>query len=141
MTKPAKSASPIRELSTFPLMSAIFGRRARRFATGMEIPSGPLAFKSRHTPMPLSELEPAILVAAATGVTGWNFGIPYTASRPTELAHYPVRAGVRTAPTAAASGTPALFYADDHGVYFTNLRDTSRCPLRNGRGTGSESVI
>ena len=91
MNKAAKSASPIRELLTFPLMSAIFGRRARRFAMGMEIPSGPLAFKSRHAPVPLSELEQAILVAAATGVTGWNFGIPYTPSRPMELAHYPVR--------------------------------------------------
>jgi hypothetical protein len=61
MTKQAKSANPIRELLTFPLISANFGRRARRFAMGMEIPSGPLAFKSRHAPVPLSELEQAIL--------------------------------------------------------------------------------
>jgi hypothetical protein len=104
MTKP-RPTNPIRELLTFPLMSAIFGRRARRFAMGMEIPSGPLAFKSHHAPVPLSELEQAILVAAATGVTGWNFGIPHTPSRPTELAHYPVRSGGRTAPTAAGIGT------------------------------------
>jgi hypothetical protein len=74
--------------------------------------------------VPLSELEQAILVAAATGVTGWNFGIPYTPSRPMELAHYPVPSGGRAAPTAAGIGTPALFYTDDHGVYLTDLRDT-----------------
>lgn len=134
MTKPARPANPIRELLTFPLMSAIFGRRARRFAMGMEIPSGPLAFKSHHAPVPLSELEQAILVAAATGVTGWNFGIPHTPSRPTELAHYPVRSGGRTAPTAAGIGTPALFYTDDHGVYFTNLRDTQPTRPREFEG-------
>jgi hypothetical protein len=100
----------------------------------MEIPSGPLAFKSRHAPVPLSELEQAILVAAATGVTGWNFGIPHTPGRPTELAHYPVRSGGRTAPTAAGIATPALFYTDDHGVYFTNLRDIQPTQSREFEG-------
>jgi hypothetical protein len=55
-------------------MQAIFGRCSRRFGLGMEIPSGPLAFTSRSTPEPLSELEQAMLVAAAT--SGWNFDIP-----------------------------------------------------------------
>ena len=52
------------ELLTFPLMDAIFTRRARRFGLGMEIPTGPLAFKSRHAPLALSPLEQAVLVAA-----------------------------------------------------------------------------
>jgi len=84
MSKSREATNPIRELLRFPLMQAIFGRRARRFAYGMEIPSGPLAFKSRYAPIPLSELEQAVLVAAATGVTGWNFGITHTLSRPAE---------------------------------------------------------
>src|SRR5262249_25640204 len=37
--------------------------------------------------------------------------------------HYTVRFGGRTAPTAAGIGTPALFYTDDRGIYFVNLRD------------------
>lgn len=57
-------------LLQFPLLQAIFGRRARRFGLGMEIPSGPLAFKSSKAPSPLSEPEPLMLVAAATGVSG-----------------------------------------------------------------------
>jgi hypothetical protein len=32
------------------------GRRARRFFMGAEIPDGVLAYKSRHQPVPLSEL-------------------------------------------------------------------------------------
>jgi hypothetical protein len=111
------------DLIQFPLMQAIFGRRSRRFGLGMEIPSGPLAFKSRATPYPLSELEQAILVAACTGVSGWNFGVPYSPSRPTEHAALTERFTGRTAPTATGIGTPALFYSTDDGTYLTNTRD------------------
>ena len=41
--------SQLDNLLRYPLMSAIFGRRARRFGMGMEIVSGPLAFKSGPT--------------------------------------------------------------------------------------------
>jgi hypothetical protein len=33
----------LRELATFPLVEALYGRRSRRFALGGEIPDGPLA--------------------------------------------------------------------------------------------------
>jgi len=39
-----------------PLIEALHSRRARRFSLGAEIPDGPLKFKSKHAPMPLSEL-------------------------------------------------------------------------------------
>lgn len=60
----------LKDLREFPLMDALFGRRARRFGMGMELPSGPLAYKSDKEPLPLSPMERSILVAAATGVTG-----------------------------------------------------------------------
>jgi hypothetical protein len=123
MADDSRTTAPLRELLNFPLVAAIFGRRSRRFGLGMEIPSGPLAFKSRHEPAPLSELEQALLVAAATGVSGWNFGIPFTSHRPREYAHYTERFTGRSAPVNAAIGTPVLFYTDDNGVYLTNLRD------------------
>jgi hypothetical protein len=47
----------LRELAEFPLVEALFGRRSRRFALGGEIPDGPLAYRSRHEPVPLRELE------------------------------------------------------------------------------------
>ncbi|MFW6090952.1 MAG: hypothetical protein ACODAF_03705 [Actinomycetota bacterium] len=112
------------DLLFFPLFEAMMGRRARRFGLGMEIPSGPLAFTSRHAPEPLSELERAVLIAAATGVSGWNFGVPFGPDRPREHAHYTHRFTGRTAPTAAGIGTPVLFFTDDEGTYVTNTRDT-----------------
>jgi hypothetical protein len=47
--------SPFDALFKFPLMSAIFGRRSRRFGLGMTIPSGPLAYKSKQPPVRLHE--------------------------------------------------------------------------------------
>jgi hypothetical protein len=48
------------------------GRRARRFFMGAEIPDGVLAYKSRHKPAPLSELEKLLVVTACGGNTGWH---------------------------------------------------------------------
>jgi hypothetical protein len=115
----------LEHLLGYPLLGALFGRRARRFGLGMEIPSGPLAFRSRHAPVPLSELERAILIAAATGVTGWNFGVPFGPDRPDEHAHYTPRFTGRTAPTAGGFGTPALLFTDDDGLWITNTRDVA----------------
>jgi hypothetical protein len=110
-------------LTEFPLFDAIAGRRARRFGLGMELPSGPLAHTSGAEPVPLSERERSILLAAGTGVSGWNFGVPFGPDRPEEHAHYTQRFTGRTAPTAAGIGTPVLFATDDSGTYLTNTRD------------------
>lgn len=114
---------PLTDLLDFPLFDAMMGRRARRFGLGMEIPSGPLAFRSRSAPQPLSELERAVLVAAGTGVTGWNFGVPFGPDRPDEHAHYTHRFTGRTMPTAGGFGTPVLLFTDDEGTYLTDTRD------------------
>jgi hypothetical protein len=105
----AGNISAEESLLTFPLMQALFGRRARRFGLGMEIPSGPLAYKSDKDPLPLSEREQMILVAAATGVSGWNFGVPFGPRTPQSHAEFTLRYTGRTAPTAAGLGTTALF--------------------------------
>jgi hypothetical protein len=118
------------ELHRFPLMQALFGRRARRFGLGMELPSGPLAFRSRSEPVPLSELETALLIAAGTGVSGWNFGVPFGPARPAEYGQFTERYTGRTMPTAAGIGTPVLFHTDDRGTYLTNTRDASPARMR-----------
>ena len=104
-------------------MNAVFGRRARRFGMGMEIPSGPLAFRSQREAIPLSELERSILVGAATGVSGWSFGVPFGPRTPESHAEFTLRFTGRTAPTAAGLGTPALYFTDDEGCYCTKTRD------------------
>ena len=57
-------------LAEFPLLTALRERRSRRFGLGMKMPAGPLAFESRHAPVPLTEEEEAALVFAACGITG-----------------------------------------------------------------------
>jgi len=60
----------LQDVLTFPLIEALYGRRARRFSLGASIPDGPLAFTSRHDPLPLSELEQMLVLTAAAGNTG-----------------------------------------------------------------------
>jgi hypothetical protein len=120
MTNPG---SGLAELLSFPLLQALYGRRARRFGMGMEIPSGPLAFRSRKEPLPLTKHEQALLIAVATGVSGWTFGVPFGPRTPGSHAEFTLRFTGRTAPTAAGLGTPALFFTDDDGCYCTRTRD------------------
>lgn len=127
-------------LEGFPLMHALFGRRARRFGLGMELPSGPLAFRSRFDAVPLSRLERSILVAAGTGVTGWNFGVPFTPRQPTAHGHYTGRFTGRTGPTMAGVGTPMLFHTDDDGVYLTDTRDATPPALDGDPGSWTERI-
>ena len=61
---------PDNGLNHYPLLTALRERRSRRFGLGMNIPGGPLAFQSRHQPKPLTEVEEAALVFAASGITG-----------------------------------------------------------------------
>lgn len=117
-------------LLDFSLLEAIYGRRSRRFGMGMELASGPLAFNSNAEPASLTELETAILVAAGTGVTGWNFGVPFGPDRPNQHAHYTQRFTGRVAPTAAGFGTPVLFHTDDGGSYLTDTRDHPPTAMR-----------
>jgi hypothetical protein len=122
-------------LLTLPLVEALFGRRARRFGRGMAVPSGPLAFRSRHAALPLTEEEQMILVAAATGVSGWSFGVPFGPRTPGAHAEFTVRFTGRPAPTAAGIGTPALFFTDDTGCYCTHTRDVTPARMRTATGT------
>ncbi len=66
------------EVDHYSLLDALRKRRSRRFALGMTMPAGPLAYQSRHAPYPLSEEEEALLVFAACGITGYALGdLPY----------------------------------------------------------------
>lgn len=115
--------NPLEQVLDYPLTSALFGRRARRFGVGMEIPSGPLAYRSRRPPQPLTDTEQMLLIAAGTGVTGWSFGVPFSPRVPDSHAEFSLRFTGRSTPTAAGLGTPALFFTDDDGCHVTRTRD------------------
>jgi len=61
----------LEHVTHYPLLDALLGRRSRRFGRGMQIGGGPLAYASPHPPQPLTELEEALIVFAACGLTGF----------------------------------------------------------------------
>jgi hypothetical protein len=123
LTLSDRERQALAELGRFPLLGAIFGRRSRRFPMGGEIPDGPLAYRSEHEHMPLSELETLLVLAVMTGTTGWHFGITRHARYAPALANYNAAAAGRTIPSAAGFHTSELFFTDDSGIYFLPTRD------------------
>jgi hypothetical protein len=127
MARTSTSASiqteALRHLAAFPLVEALFGRRSRRFALGDEIPDGPLAYKSRHQPLPLSDLERLLVLSAMGGTTGWHYSITRHARYAPHLSNYAAGAAGRTFPSAAGFHTAELFFTDDTGLWFFPTRD------------------
>jgi hypothetical protein len=116
-------ADALQGLARFPLVAALLGRRSRRFALGDEIPDGPLAYRSAHDPMPLTELERLLVLGAMGGTTGWHYAITRNARYAPHLANYAGGAAGRTFPSAAGFHTVELFFTDDSGVWFFPTRD------------------
>src|ERR671918_2846985 len=118
-----EESEALRELAQFPLLEALYGRRSRRFALGDEIPDGPLAYRSRHEPLPLTELERMLVLSAMGGTTGWHYSITRHARYAPHLSNYAGGAAGRTFPSAAGFHTAELFFTDDSGTYFFPTRD------------------
>jgi hypothetical protein len=120
---PEPSREALEQLAQFPLLAALYGRRSRRFPVGGEIPDGPLAYRSEHEAMPLSELERNVVLTSMGGTTGWHYAITRHERYAPFLANYAGGAAGRTFPSAAAFHTAELFFTDDSGTYFFPTRD------------------
>jgi hypothetical protein len=113
----------LQEVGAFPLLEALYGRRSRRFALGDEIPDGPLAYKSEHEPLPLTELERMLVLSAMGGTTGWHYSITRHERYAPHISNYAAAAAGRTFPSAAGFHTAELFFTDDSGLYLFPTRD------------------
>jgi hypothetical protein len=111
------------EVTRFPLLAAITGRRSRRFPVGGRIPAGALAFTSGRPVQPLSEVERALLLSVTGGVTGWHDGITHHPGYAPRLPNYSGSATGRTFGSAAGFHTSQLFFTDDTGTYLLPTRD------------------
>lgn len=118
----------------FPLVEALHGRRARRFSRGSSIPDGPFAYTSPHDPLPLTELEQTMVLAAAAGNTGWQFLIPHNPRYLPKIPNYAGAAGGRTFPSSAGFHTSEFFFTDDAGTYFLPTRDAGPILERDADG-------
>jgi hypothetical protein len=127
----------LQDLLAFPFVEALFGRRSRRFFRGAEIPDGPLAYRSHHEPLSLSELERTLILTAVGGNTGWHHSITRHDRYAPHLSNYPGAAGGRTFPSAAGFHTGEIFFTDDSGTYFFPTRDAPALAQRAEDGTMS----
>lgn len=115
-----ESPDQLSGLAEFPLVRALLNRRSRRFAKGMTLNGGPLAYASQHSPEPLTEEEEAALVFAACGITG-----PVFADLPFETGSVPRAGGGnilmnfvgRTVASGDASHSIVVFVINDDGVW------------------------
>jgi hypothetical protein len=102
-------------IATYPLLEALKKRRSRRFALGMKMDKGPLAYSSRHAPFPLTEEEEAALVFAAAGITGYALAdLPFAEGEGGKI-----MAGLlgRTVASGDAIQTVALVVTNDQATY------------------------
>jgi len=102
----------------FGFMDSIFSRRSRRFGLGMEIREGNLKYRSKHKPVPLSELEEAYLIWAGTGTTGLSLG-----DLPRSGISWLFQWTGRSWPCSCNSHSTELFYTNDNGLYMVKLFD------------------
>lgn len=111
------------QVTQFPLLAAITGRRSRRFPAGGRIPDGPLAYTSGQPVTPISEVERALILSVVGGVTGWHYGITHHPGYAPAFPNYSGSATGRTFPSAAGFHTSQLFFTDDTGIYLLPTRD------------------
>lgn len=102
----------------FPLVDAVLGRRSRRFGLGMELPSGPMAYRSAHAPVALSELEEAFLAWMGTGLTGLALG-----DLPGDGLSWMFGWAGRAWPSSCNSHSTELLFTNDSGLYALRLSE------------------
>ena len=102
-----------------PLFKTMYTRRTRRFPQGGKLPSrrAGLRYDSKEEPVPLNDLETAILCFATSGITG------VTVEEIRHLLGHLTVIG-RTAASPCASLTLHLFFTNDDGVFYYKADST-----------------
>jgi hypothetical protein len=115
------SSSALHErLRGYSLLDALTYRRSRRFAAGMTLNGGPLAYASTRAAKPLNRSEEAALAFAACGVTGYALGeLPYATGNVAEAGGGNIMKQFigRTAPSADALHAVTVFVVNDEGSW------------------------
>jgi hypothetical protein len=110
----------IEKLLRFPLFEALLGRRSRRIAIGVSIPSGPLRYHADGSPQPLTPLETRLILYTMAGATGWHHLMEYSGNHPANIPNYATNAVGRMHPSAGGWFPSRLFFTDDRGVFMLN---------------------
>jgi hypothetical protein len=118
---PDRSPSTLdHRLGNYSLLDALLNRRSRRFAPGMALNGGALAFQSVRSPQPLTLEQEAALAFAAAGISGYALAeLPYaTGNVPGAGGGNIMKQFLgRTAPSADALHAVTVFVLNDSGSY------------------------
>jgi hypothetical protein len=60
----------VKQIFKYPILEAIARRRSRRFPMGCTLPEGAMQYASQESPVPLNDIETAILCWSGAGITG-----------------------------------------------------------------------
>jgi hypothetical protein len=108
---------------SYPLFDAIFQRRARRFPLGAEMPGDVAPFRSMKEPVPLDELEEAMLVMAGTGISGINLSdLPFCTGGRNWCGNTMIQFVGRTYASACGSHGTELLFTNDRGTFIVPMR-------------------
>ena len=115
----ASPAAPpgLADALAYPFFQTVFDRKSRRVGLGMEVGSEVLAYRSPYEPVPLGELEEALLCTAGTGLTGLNLGDLDPARGMSTLVQWTTR----TWPSSCSSHGTELFFTNDDGTYLLDM--------------------
>lgn len=110
-----------RSASVQALIDLLAQRKTRRFGCGMELPAGPLKYRSKLPPVPLNAEETQYLLFAGVGDTGRHLADMQYANRlrcEDGQGMAIMNFQGRTVPSPCAAQTTKLFITDDEGLYF-----------------------
>ncbi|MCW7943447.1 hypothetical protein AAW14_15665 [Streptomyces hygroscopicus] len=116
------TARGLKDLFTRPLLETVWHRRTHRVSRGASVPAGSMSYRSPHPPLPLSELEEAVLIAL-TGSTGLTMP-----DRPFEDPRdgTPIMSKPNLTMTGRTAGSPD----NAQGTHFFMINDTGTYYLR-----------
>jgi hypothetical protein len=107
-------------LPRYPLLEALITRRSRRFAKGLRLNGGPLAYASAQAPQPLRVDQEAALAFAACGITGAVLAdLPYQTGDVPEAGSGNIMSHLvgRTVASGDAIHSNAVFVINDDGAW------------------------
>ncbi|MEK7246979.1 MAG: hypothetical protein AAB092_00755, partial [Chloroflexota bacterium] len=125
LLEPVNTLEAVKKAWNYPVFDAIFQRRARRFPLGATMPGDLAPFTSTKEPVPLDEIEEAMLVMAGTGISGMNLAdLPYDEKGGANFCGNTMLQFVgRVYASACGSHGTELFYTNDEGTYMVQFRD------------------
>ena len=115
-----KDKTRLDQLFQYSLFESLAHRRTRRFGLKYGIDDKCFEFKSEKKPVPLTELENAILVWAADGVNGLSLGEGQTSTNVMQCWNG------RTHANACNDQNTNFLIMDDSGVYMHKPRDATK---------------